>query len=98
MVFNATFKAFSVLLLSIQDSTTVPVNKHTVKFTFNLKGYGVWLHFQQYFSYFRDGQLIICAISAYHHQSCEFESRSWRDILSWYVTLWDKVCQWLPAG
>jgi len=31
------------------------------------------------------GFTIICAISAYHHQSCEFESRSWRDILSWYV-------------
>ena len=31
------------------------------------------------------------AISAYHHLSCEFESRSWRDVLN--KTLCDKVCQ-----
>ena len=31
------------------------------------------------------------AISAHHHQSCEFESRSWRDIHN--TTLCDKVCQ-----
>ena len=36
------------------------------------------------------------AISAYHHLSCEFESRSWRDVLN--KTLCDKVCQWLAAG
>ena len=34
------------------------------------------------------------AISAYHHLSCEFESRSWRRVL--VTTLCDKVCQW-PA-
>ena len=32
-----------------------------------------------------------CAISAYHHKSCEFEYRSWRGAL--YTTLCDKVCQ-----
>jgi hypothetical protein len=37
-----------------------------------------------------------CAISAYHQLSCEFESRSWRGILS--TTLCDKVCQLLAAG
>jgi hypothetical protein len=31
------------------------------------------------------------AISAYHHQRCEFESRSWRGVLD--TTLSDKVCQ-----
>ena len=33
----------------------------------------------------------IYAISAYHYQSCEFESHSWRDIPD--ATLCDKVCQ-----
>ena len=28
--------------------------------------------------------------------SCEFESRSWRDVLD--TTLWDKVCQWFSPG
>jgi hypothetical protein len=32
-----------------------------------------------------------CAISVYHNESCEFEPRSWRDILD--ITLCDKVCQ-----
>jgi hypothetical protein len=31
------------------------------------------------------------AINAYHHQRCEFESRSWRGVL--VTTLCDKVCQ-----
>ena len=31
------------------------------------------------------------AISANHHQSCEFEPRSWRGVLD--TTLCDKVCQ-----
>jgi hypothetical protein len=35
-----------------------------------------------------------CAISAYHHRSCEFESHS--GVL--YATLCDNVCQWLAAG
>ena len=34
-----------------------------------------------------------CAISVYHHKSCDFESRSWRGVLD--TTLCDKVCQWL---
>jgi hypothetical protein len=37
-----------------------------------------------------------CAISAYHHQSCEFESCSWRVVLD--PTLCDKVCHWLATG
>ena len=36
------------------------------------------------------------AINAYHHYSCEFESRSWRGVLD--IILCDKVCQWLAAG
>ena len=37
-----------------------------------------------------------CAISAYHHYSCEFETRSWRGVLD---TTWrDKVYQWLATG
>ena len=36
------------------------------------------------------------AFRAYHHQRCEFESRSWRIVLD--TTLYDKVCQWLAAG
>ena len=35
-------------------------------------------------------------ISAYHHYSCEFESRSWRDVLD--TTLRDKVCQCFVTG
>ena len=31
------------------------------------------------------------AISTYHHESFEFESRSWQDILD--TTLCDKACQ-----
>ena len=34
-----------------------------------------------------------CAISAYHHYSCEFESHSWRGVLD--LTLFDKYCQCL---
>ena len=33
-----------------------------------------------------------CGISAYHHWSCEFESRSILD-----TTLCDKVCQWVAT-
>jgi hypothetical protein len=36
------------------------------------------------------------AISAIHHWSYEFESRSWPVVLD--ATLCDKVCQWLAAG
>ena len=32
-----------------------------------------------------------CAISAYHHKSCEFEPRSWRGVL--YTTPCYNVCQ-----
>ena len=32
-----------------------------------------------------------CAISAYQHKSCEFESRSWRGVFD--TTLRDKVCK-----
>ena len=35
-------------------------------------------------------------ISAYYHWSCEFESRSWWDVLDTAVC--DKVCQWLETG
>ena len=31
-----------------------------------------------------------CAISAYHHYRCDFQSRSWRGVLD--TTLCDKVC------
>jgi hypothetical protein len=36
-----------------------------------------------------------CAISAYHHKSCEFEPRSWRGVLD---NTCDKNFQWLAAG
>ena len=36
-----------------------------------------------------------CAISAYHHYSCECEPHSWRCALN---TLCDEVCQWLATG
>ena len=32
-----------------------------------------------------------CAISGYHHYSCEFESHSLQGVLD--TTLYDKVCQ-----
>jgi hypothetical protein len=37
-----------------------------------------------------------CAISAFHHWSCEFVPRSWRVVLD--TTLCDKDCQWLATG
>ena len=42
------------------------------------------------------GFTTICAISAYHHWSCEFEPRSWWGVLD--TTLCDTVCQWLATG
>jgi hypothetical protein len=36
-----------------------------------------------------------CAIIAYHHYGCEYESLSWRGVLD--TTLCDKVCQWLAT-
>jgi hypothetical protein len=36
------------------------------------------------------------AVSAYHHQCCEFEPHSWQGVLD--TTLCDIVCQWLVAG
>ena len=42
------------------------------------------------------GFTITCAISAYYHESCDFEPRSWRGVLD--RTLCDKVCQWLATG
>jgi hypothetical protein len=48
----------------------------------------------------RDGMVIWftsnCAISAYHHWRCEFESHSWRGVLD--TTSCDKVCQWLATS
>ena len=35
------------------------------------------------------------AFSAYHHYSCEFESRSWRGVLD--TTLCNKVCRWFAT-
>jgi hypothetical protein len=35
-------------------------------------------------------------MGAYHHKSCEFESRSWRCVLD--TKLSDKVCQLLATG
>ena len=37
-----------------------------------------------------------CAISAYHHYSCELEPRSCRGVPN--TTLCDKVCQGLATG
>ena len=37
-----------------------------------------------------------CAISTYHHLSCQFESGSWGGVLD--TTLCGKVCQWLAVG
>ena len=39
------------------------------------------------------GFTTICAISAYHRQRCEFESRKWRGVHVLDTTLCDKVCQ-----
>jgi len=38
----------------------------------------------------------ICAMSAYHHWSCEFEPPSWRVVLD--TTLCDKICHCLATG
>ena len=36
------------------------------------------------------------AISAYHHERCEFKPRSWRGVLD--TILCDKVCRWFSPG
>ena len=41
------------------------------------------------------GFITTYVISAYHHWSCEFESRLRRVVL--YTTLYDKVCQWFAT-
>ena len=66
----------------------------------------LYIVFNMIFSYFSRnrcdrilfGFTTTCGIRAYHHvrQRCEFESRSWRDVLD--TTLCDKVCQWVAAG
>ena len=38
----------------------------------------------------------LCNQCAYHYESCDFESRSWRGVLN--TTLSDKVCQLLAIG
>jgi hypothetical protein len=43
-----------------------------------------------------DGFTTTCAVSAYHHWSCEFEPRSWWGVLD--TTLCDKISLWLAAG
>ena len=42
------------------------------------------------------GYTTTCAISAYHHYSCELEPCSWQGVLD--TTLCDKVCLWLATG
>ena len=42
------------------------------------------------------GFAITCAISAYHHNNCEFEPGLWRGVL--YTALCDQVCQSLATG
>ena len=39
-----------------------------------------------------------CAISAYHHLSCEFESRSGEVYSIQHWSLCDRVCQWLTMN
>jgi hypothetical protein len=39
------------------------------------------------------GFTITCAISAYHHKHCEFESRSWQGVPWLDTTLYDNNCQ-----
>ena len=46
--------------------------------------YDCWIYYYLY------------VISAYHHQRCEFKSRSWRGVLD--TTSCDKVCQCLSVG
>ena len=46
-------------------------------------------------SWWSDGRWIY-AISAYHHQRCEFHPRSRRCVID--TTLCDKFCQWLATG
>jgi hypothetical protein len=42
------------------------------------------------------GFTAICAISEYHHSSCELESRYWRVVLD--TKLCHKICQLLATG
>jgi hypothetical protein len=61
----------------------------------------VQISFRQALSYSWSYTMVVrfttsCAISAYHHLSCEFESPSWWVLFD--TTLCDKVSQWLVAG
>ena len=47
-------------------------------------------------AHFVVGFKITCAVSAFHHYSCEFEPCSWRGVLD--TTLCDKICQWFYPG
>ena len=42
------------------------------------------------------GLTTTCTISAYHLQSCEFESSRWRGVLDTILSDW--VCQWFATG
>ena len=59
-----------------------------------LRGEG-WAHKTNWCRRGRDRMVVgfttTYAIDAYHHKSCEFETRSWRGVLD--TTLCDKVCQ-----
>jgi hypothetical protein len=72
----------------IQNLKNCPINQ--------LWGWAIGIRFPTYFSWEECLFTTTCAISAYHHYSCEFEPCSWRGVLD--TTLCDKVCQWLASG
>ena len=82
----------SIVKLYIMDKSSVPfdINRSRFNCTFgNTRG-----------CCGRDRMVVgftaTCAISAYHHSSCEFEPHSWQGVLD--TTLCNKVCQWLATG
>jgi hypothetical protein len=83
------FFFFSCLIFASINGLIIPVSRFSFILTIVIYCWGR-----------RDRMVVgfktICAISAYHHKSCEFESRSWRGVFD--TTLCDKVCQWLVTG
>jgi hypothetical protein len=82
MVFNATFKNISAISwrsVLLAEETEGPGQNHR-SVTDKL-----------FYDRMVVGFTTADAINAYHHQRCEFESRSWRGVLD--TTLCDKVCQ-----
>jgi hypothetical protein len=84
-------------------STVIQVQKHNFTIFSIQRVYYLWVYNPHRLSggchghdHLVVGFTTTCSISAYHHESCELKSCSWRGVLD--TTLCDKVCQWFDEG